>query len=157
MVSHLHFCILKSSILYLVLNSISYNFKGLPQKAFDAGNKLFDAKHGVKMGVPDGGCDDAKTSLEVDWNENSVNYTCFYPTKPFLPDANIESLMHCDNVPPNFYPSESIFQTNSYAVQNIWDFGFSEHHCMNEQITYKELLPTYGDHRPLWPKFGEYR
>ena len=28
---------------------------------------------------------------------------------------------------------------------------------MNEKINYKELLPTYGNHRPLWPKYGEYR
>lgn len=28
---------------------------------------------------------------------------------------------------------------------------------MHEKISYNELLPTFGDHRPLWPKFGEYR
>jgi len=99
-------------------------------------NELYDAKHGVKMGVPNGGCDDAKTSLHMDWDENSVNYTCFNPTTPFIPDDHVESLLHCDNVPRNFLP---------------------KHHCMYEKINYTELLPTYGDHRPLWPKFGEYR
>ena len=59
------------------------------------------------MGVPNGGCDDGKTSLHVDWDENSVNYTCFNPTTPFIPDENVESLLHCDNVPNNFLPSKA--------------------------------------------------
>ena len=59
------------------------------------------------MGVPNGGCDDAKTSLNVDWDENSVNYTCFNPTTPFIPDETVESLLHCDNVPKNFLPSKN--------------------------------------------------
>lgn len=70
---------------------------------------LFDAKHGVKMGVPNGGCDDGQTNLDVDWDGNSINYTCFYPTKPIMPDMNIESLLHCDDVPRNFMPSKIIF------------------------------------------------
>ena len=32
-----------------------------------------------------------------------------------------------------------------------------EHHCMNEKLNYETPLPTHGDHRPLWPKYGEYR
>ena len=28
---------------------------------------------------------------------------------------------------------------------------------MKDTIEYNELLPTYGDHRPLWPRYGEYR
>ena len=28
---------------------------------------------------------------------------------------------------------------------------------MNDKLTYEESIPTHGDHRPLWPKFGEYR
>ena len=65
---------------------------------------LFDAKHGVKMGVPTDGCDDGKTALTVDWSGDSLNYTCFYPTKPFIPDSSIRSNLHCDNVPKGFYP-----------------------------------------------------
>ena len=75
--------------------------------AIQPNNQLFDAKHGIKMGVPNGGCDDAKTSLNVDWDENSVNYTCFNPTTPFIPDETVESLLHCDNVPKNFLPSKN--------------------------------------------------
>lgn len=28
---------------------------------------------------------------------------------------------------------------------------------MSRKITYNETVPTYGDHRPLWPIYGEYR
>lgn len=27
---------------------------------------------------------------------------------------------------------------------------------MNESIEYEERIPTFGTHRPLWPKYGEY-
>ena len=70
---------------------------------------LFDAKHGVKMGVPTDGCDDGKTALTVDWSGDSLNYTCFYPTKPFIPDSSIRSNLHCDNVPKGFYPRMCLF------------------------------------------------
>jgi len=103
---------------------------------FKKGHELFDKNHGVKMGVPDGGCDDAKTNLFMDWTGDSVNYTCFNPTTPFIPDTEVQSILHCDNVPNNYYP---------------------KHHCMNEKLNYETPLPTHGDHRPLWPKYGEYR
>ncbi len=35
--------------------------------------------------------------------------------------------------------------------------SISEHLCMKDKIEYKDLIPTYGNHRPLWPKYGEYR
>jgi len=28
---------------------------------------------------------------------------------------------------------------------------------MNKRISYSDDIPTHGDHRPLWPIFGEYR
>ncbi len=28
---------------------------------------------------------------------------------------------------------------------------------MKDKLRYTEVLPTHGDHRPLWPKYGEYR
>ena len=57
------------------------------------------------------------------------------------------------------------YQVRTKKITNRYFFFFgikkmyfiSEHHCMNEKINYKELLPTYGNHRPLWPKYGEYR
>jgi hypothetical protein len=27
---------------------------------------------------------------------------------------------------------------------------------MDKPITYNVSLPTFGDHRPMWPVFGEY-
>lgn len=97
---------------------------------------LFDAKHGVKMGVPSGGCDDGQTNLDVDWDGDSVNYTCFTPSRPLYPNFEVASQLFCDEVPPGFVPI---------------------HHCMSEKLQYSDLLPTYGDHRPLWAKYGEYR
>ena len=31
------------------------------------------------------------------------------------------------------------------------------HTCMNTKITYEDTPPRAGNHRPLWPAFGEYR
>lgn len=28
---------------------------------------------------------------------------------------------------------------------------------MDTTISYPEKIPTFGDHRPLWPIFGEYK
>lgn len=72
----------------------------------DAQGELHDAKHGVKMGIPNGGCDDGKTKLEVDWDGSFVNYTCLNPTKPIIPDENIPSKLHCDNVSNDYSPSK---------------------------------------------------
>ena len=58
------------------------------------------------MGVSNGGCDDAHSNLEVDWNGDSVNYTCFNPTKPLIPNYGIQSKLHCDNVKNNYFPSK---------------------------------------------------
>ena len=74
---------------------------------FKKGHELFDKNHGVKMGVPNGGCDDAKTNLFMDWTGDSVNYTCFNPTTPFIPDGEVQSILHCDNVPNNYFPSKT--------------------------------------------------
>lgn len=32
-----------------------------------------------------------------------------------------------------------------------------QHYCMSRTIEYDELIPTFGNHRPLWPIYGEYR
>ncbi|CAG2113540.1 unnamed protein product, partial [Medioppia subpectinata] len=53
---------------------------------------------------------------------------------PVLP--HIKSIETCDPIPDGYYP---------------------QHHCIAEQIVYNETLTTYGDHRPLWPVFGEYK
>lgn len=105
---------------------------------------LYDPKHGVKMGVPNGNCDDAKTNLFVDWCDENIDlpecaqyYTCYTPNRPLLPNEALQPEYHSDmdSLPENYSP---------------------RHFCMDKKLTYKDALPTYGDHRPLWPKFGEY-
>merc|ERR1712018_497003 len=73
--------------------------------------------------------------LEVDWDGSPANYTCYSPTNPLLP-RGIEALLECDQLEPGYQP---------------------QHFCMNSPIHYSENVPTHGDHRPIWPKFGEYR
>lgn len=98
---------------------------------------LYDEKHGIKMGIPKDGCDDGKTNLNVDWDGDSVNYTCFSPSTPLIPNPDIKSELFCDTtIPKNYFP---------------------QHYCMSEKISYPDPIPTYGNHRPLWPKYGEYR
>ena len=114
--------------------------------------KLQDSKHEIKMGVSDSTCDDAlvsdwvmrclswswinwsstQTDTEIDWDESPVNYTCYTPKEPF-----------------------PVFWVNSQAscVQVTED---AKHKCMSEKIEYNETIPTSGNHRPLWPVFGEY-
>ena len=83
-----------------------------------------------------------QTNLFVDWCDENIDlpecaqyYTCYTPTRPILPNAALQPEYHSDSLPKNFTP---------------------RHFCMDKKLTYKDALPTYGDHRPLWPKFGEY-
>ena len=71
------------------------------------------------MGVPTDGCDDGKTALTVDWNGDSLNYTCFYPTEPLIPDGTVQSKLHCDNVPNGFYPRKlyQMYFRNQFSIQ----------------------------------------
>jgi len=87
----------------------------------------------IKMGVKNSLCDDGMTSLEVDWLDDPQNYTCYGPE---LPLAEASSELSCDQVPDNHSP---------------------KHFCMNTTLTYSDLIPSFGDHRPLWPVFGEYK
>lgn len=80
-------------------------------------------------------CDDGATMLEVDWDGSPANYTCYSPTNPLLPRGT-EPLLECDQLAENYQP---------------------QHFCMNSPIHYSDNVPTHGDHRPIWPKFGEYR
>ena len=117
---------------------------------------LFDLKQRIKMGIPNFDCDDAKTNLEMDWKGDSKNYTCFHPEEPFLPQWNVQSKLHCDKVSNYYFPCKLTFLSNIFKP--IFTFFFIlVHHCMKDKLSYNELLPTYGDHRPLWPKYGEYR
>ena len=37
------------------------------------------------------------------------------------------------------------------------DIPMPDHICMRDSIKYEEIPPRNGSHRPLWPKYGEYR
>lgn len=77
---------------------------------------------------------ESQTGLEVDWDGSPVNYTCYTPKSP-IPIKETETIEECFNVPNDYIP---------------------QHHCMDKVIIYNESVPTFGDHRPLWPVYGEY-
>eukprot|EP00088_Acartia_fossae_P058922 TRINITY_DN6944_c0_g1_i12.p1 TRINITY_DN6944_c0_g1~~TRINITY_DN6944_c0_g1_i12.p1 ORF type:complete len:254 (-),score=3.28 TRINITY_DN6944_c0_g1_i12:97-831(-) len=95
----------------------------------------FDKHNRVQMGVQNAECDDATYRLEVDWFDDPRNFTCYHPNYKFLPIES-EPVLECDNLPSTYYPN---------------------HFCMNTPLQYDHPIPTHGDHRPLWPMFGEYK
>lgn len=97
---------------------------------------LYDAKHGVKMGVPSNKCDDGKSNLNMDWDNSPINFTCYSDKKMYYPNKNVNPNYSCDHIPVEYNP---------------------QHKCMNTMLTYDANIPTFGNHRPLWPKYGEYR
>lgn len=90
---------------------------------------------GVSMGL-NPNCDDAKTNLTVDWNFSPIDYTCYYSNKRIIPDFNVKPVLEIEAVPKLYS-----------AV----------HYCMNETIVYQNPVPTFGPHRPAWPRYGEYK
>lgn len=85
----------------------------------------------IPMGVTPG-CDDGQTSLDVDWNGLSRDYWC----------------------------TEGQWKTNSSAIPSqSCDTSPNQrtHHCISDKIVYTDVPPTYGDHRPVWPVYGEYK
>lgn len=93
------------------------------------------AHGGVPMGTLNPNCDDAKTNLTRDWNFSPTDYTCFFPNKRIIPDVEVQPHLDIESVPKQYS-----------AV----------HYCMNETIFYQNPLPTFGPHRPAWPRYGEY-
>ncbi|XP_071443697.1 uncharacterized protein [Hetaerina americana] len=96
----------------------------------------FDPRHGVAMGIPASGCDDAKTNLEIDWNYSPINYTCYNPGYKYKPNRELLPLIEMERIPP------------LYVARHI---------CMDKPISYDRPIPTFGEHRPLWPRYGEYK
>ncbi|CAL4105155.1 unnamed protein product, partial [Meganyctiphanes norvegica] len=95
-----------------------------------------DDKHGVVMGVANHNCDDGKTNLNIDWDFSPVNYTCYIPKSPLTVQGSLQSVEKHANIPADYSPL---------------------HKCMDTTIEYNTTLPTYHNHRPLWPVFGEYQ
>lgn len=77
-------------------------------------------------------CDDGKTSLTVDWDGSSKDYTCL--EFPWPTPQQVVSAASCGPTPPQ-----------------------ALHFCMTDQIQYTDVPPTSGNHRPTWPTYGEYR
>ncbi|KAF5307668.1 hypothetical protein FQR65_LT06723 [Abscondita terminalis] len=90
--------------------------------------------HIAQMGVVSKDCDDAQTNLTIDWNNSPINYTCFESKYLYFPK--------------NLQPIEI-----SYSIPRQYS---AAHKCMDTAINYRLRIPTFGTHRPLWAKFGEY-
>jgi len=99
--------------------------------------------HGrMKMGIS--ACDDGKSGLEIDWaNETNYEYTCQSNETYFKTDVTTSSIK-LDIVPSHQCLPDS--QRNK----------FPSHKCMNTEIEYSEKIPSWGNHRPVWPRYGEY-
>jgi hypothetical protein len=98
---------------------------------------LYDSEHEIVMGVKNPNCDDGKTNLQVDWDFNPINYTCFMHDRKVLyrPRSDIQPIYSRDHIPKGYS---------------------APHRCMSDAIEYNVVIPTYGTHRPLWAKYGEY-
>ena len=95
-----------------------------------------DVRDKIAMGEANDNCDTGAKNLELDWLDDPTVYQCKeaddwngYPPRK-------DVILKCDDVPKDHSP---------------------KHFCMNETITYDTKIPTYGDHRPIWPMFGEYK
>ncbi|XP_044270695.1 uncharacterized protein LOC123015176 [Tribolium madens] len=109
-----------------------------PNPVFTIRKNMYDPKHGVVMGVKDPHCDDAKTNLEIDWDYNPVNHSCFiFNRRQFFESRSDIHPVHSQDYIPKSYSAP--------------------HKCMSESINYNVIVPTFGTHRPLWAKYGEYK
>jgi len=95
-----------------------------------------NVRNTVKMGEKRVDCDDGETGLEMDWDGSPVNYTCYSPTTPILPNPKLKHSKTCEVLASDYFP---------------------QHFCMTTEIHYPEAVPRYGNHRPIWPVFGEYK
>ncbi|XP_065173838.1 uncharacterized protein [Atheta coriaria] len=93
-----------------------------------------EAHGGIPMGEIEN-CDDGKTHLDVDYAGTPEQYTCFGNRLLYLPNPEIHPVLEHDHIP------------KAYSAP---------HYCMNETITYKRTIPSFGGHRPVWPQYGEY-
>ncbi|XP_308840.5 uncharacterized protein LOC1270164 [Anopheles gambiae] len=94
----------------------------------------------IMMGIENADCDDAKHGLAIDFDPYNVThstvYMCLEPKADYKGDYNMDAVITEHNVPAAYV---------------------ANHKCMNSSIEYAERIPSYGTHRPLWPRYGEYR
>ncbi|KAH9493344.1 hypothetical protein DERF_014096 [Dermatophagoides farinae] len=128
-------------ILVMIFSFKFFSIQSIPvsntEKFLKNNPNITDEKHGIRMGQVLPECDDAKTDLDIDWNGSPINYTCYHRI-PYGIDTGIDSIVECEKLSSDYMP---------------------QHFCIKDRIDYSNhsSLPTYGDHRPLWPIFGEYR
>merc|ERR1712147_177501 len=95
-----------------------------------------DVRDKVAMGVANDNCDTGAKMLEVDWLDDPAMYKCQSSDSWGGSGYKTDYIVECDDVPKDHSP---------------------KHFCMNDTISYDTKIPTYGDHRPIWPMFGEYK
>lgn len=107
------------------------------RKRFKRQKLNFDGnvRNKVKMGEKHAECDDGETNIDIDWSGHPMNYTCYHPTTPILSN-NLPPVLECEDLAPDYQP---------------------QHFCMTTKISYDHPIPHHGNHRPIWPKFGEYQ
>lgn len=87
------------------------------------------------MGVPNPDCDNGKDPHGFDGDLSEMSYTCFDNKTDYLPNKKVHPLHQSEMIPKAYV---------------------ADHTCMHSPIKYYKKIPTYGTHRPLWPKYGEY-
>ncbi|XP_023327604.1 uncharacterized protein LOC111700795 isoform X2 [Eurytemora carolleeae] len=92
-------------------------------------------KSKIKMGEARQDCDDGVNGNDIDWDGNPRNYTCYHPDTLLL-GSSTRSVVECKDLPSDYSP---------------------QHFCLGTPIKYPHPVPHHGNHRPIWPKFGEYR
>ncbi|BES97742.1 Protein of unknown function (DUF3105) [Nesidiocoris tenuis] len=80
-------------------------------------------------------CDDGKQNLTLDFPSDESHYICTTGKRYIEPKYEMEPMLTKYPIPAAFVPS---------------------HRCMNETLSYPFRIPTFGPHRPVWAKWGEY-
>ncbi|XP_054921632.1 uncharacterized protein [Dermacentor andersoni] len=75
-----------------------------PQNPGDVPERLQDTVHGVKMGVVNPKCDNAKVNISVDFLDDPTVYVCFHPKAmyPLGTVAHGHSKQSCDTIPVDY-------------------------------------------------------
>ncbi len=71
--------------------------------------------------------------------------------------TEVKSIEECDNIPDGYYVILFVFYKLMIKLYLKITYEQPQHYCMSDKIEYNTSLPTFGDHRPLWPMFGEYK
>ncbi|KAJ6643031.1 hypothetical protein Bhyg_07987 [Pseudolycoriella hygida] len=91
------------------------------------------------MGISELNCDDGRTNLALDYDPRNISHhsrhLCTDEKRLFAPSYDTKPKLLDYTIPPEYT---------------------ALHKCMNEEIEYNDVIPTFGSHRKLWPVYGEY-